>query len=43
MKITIKTMSGKQIALEVEESTTVSRKRIPKVFSDHLSQANDRS
>ena len=32
MKITIKTMSGKQIALDVEETTTVSRIKIEHLF-----------
>ena len=32
MKITIKTMSGKQIALDVEETTTVRRIKIDHVF-----------
>jgi hypothetical protein len=32
MKITIKTMSGKQIALDVEETTTVSQRKIDHVF-----------
>jgi hypothetical protein len=41
MKITIKTMSGKQIALEVEETTTVSEKKILIINPDLTSKTTD--